>query len=440
VSHKSPFGTVSLLVLAAVLLAAGLPASRALADGPIHVFLFGGQSNMRGGAYNAPSELRGQEDVLYSYNVSGTSGGSTFDESGWVPLDQLPYGDLSTHWIRLTYGPELRAGVMLSDYYGSTAENPNVAFIKVARDGSRLTLGANDTWNVAQKYTDNQMLKIFHETAAAALDNLVGGQSADYQIEGMFWMQGESDSAEGQSEAAYKANLENMVADIRTTLNAPSMPFFLGELADWNPSSSSDDRLRDVQLQIADEDPDAYFVETVGLTRRDNNTNVHFDAAGLDGLGRRFADAFLSTLTPPVPGDFNRDGLVNAADVDQLFAEIAAGTHGDTYDLTDDGLVTGDDADHMIRVILGTEYGDANLDGQVSDADYTVWADHYGAPDPGWAEADFTGNGAVTEADYTIWADNYGAGVTSAALPEPSALGLIALALLARRRPCRYSA
>jgi hypothetical protein len=59
--------------------------------------------------------------------------------------------------------------------------------------------------------------------------------------------------------------------------------------------------------------------------------------------------------------------------------------------------------------------GDANGDGAVTDADYTVWADHYGASGATSSMGDFNGDGSVTDADYTIWADHYGEGVTQAA-------------------------
>jgi parallel beta helix pectate lyase-like protein/SdrD B-like protein len=59
--------------------------------------------------------------------------------------------------------------------------------------------------------------------------------------------------------------------------------------------------------------------------------------------------------------------------------------------------------------------GDANGDGAVSDADYTIWADHYGTIGATWSTGDFNGDGSVTDADYTVWADNYGAGASAAA-------------------------
>jgi len=51
--------------------------------------------------------------------------------------------------------------------------------------------------------------------------------------------------------------------------------------------------------------------------------------------------------------------------------------------------------------------------------------------------ADFNGDGQVTDADFTLWADWYGYGIGSVALPEPAAMLLLALGgcvLLLRRR------
>jgi low-density lipoprotein receptor class B len=75
--------------------------------------------------------------------------------------------------------------------------------------------------------------------------------------------------------------------------------------------------------------------------------------------------------------------------------------------------------------------GDANLDGAVTDADYTVWADHYLHWPATWSMGDFDGSGEVTDGDYTIWADNYGraAGI----VPEPATIVLLGFGLLTVR-------
>jgi matrixin/CARDB protein/VCBS repeat protein/dockerin type I repeat protein len=95
--------------------------------------------------------------------------------------------------------------------------------------------------------------------------------------------------------------------------------------------------------------------------------------------------------------------------------------------------------------------GDANGDGTVTDADYTIWADHYRQTNATWHMGDFDGSGEVTDADYTIWADNYGAAASSlsaaqamapsTAEPEPqppvSASAPVELPLANRRSPKR---
>jgi hypothetical protein len=69
--------------------------------------------------------------------------------------------------------------------------------------------------------------------------------------------------------------------------------------------------------------------------------------------------------------------------------------------------------------------GDYNNDGFVNAADYTVWRNALGtaATLPG-----DTSPGGVSAVDYTVWANNYGrtaGGSSSVAIPEPSALLLM---------------
>jgi len=51
--------------------------------------------------------------------------------------------------------------------------------------------------------------------------------------------------------------------------------------------------------------------------------------------------------------------------------------------------------------------GDANSDGIVDQADYTLWYNSYGAAGT-WAQGDFNGDSLVDQADYTLWYNGYG--------------------------------
>lgn len=144
-----------------------------------------------------------------------------------------------------------------------------------------------------------------------------------------------------------------------------------------------------------------------------------------------------------------------------LFIEVGgvpllAGIHSEV--ITGGGGTVGQYGDRALDVRLSQHLdwisqqvpGDANWDGRVDGADYTVWADHYGDTGVpfwlagGYAYGNFNNDTVVDGADYTLWADNYlfgtgadGVGARSVMLPEPGALGLTvigAIALLRRRR------
>ena len=67
--------------------------------------------------------------------------------------------------------------------------------------------------------------------------------------------------------------------------------------------------------------------------------------------------------------------------------------------------------------------GDANLDGQVSSADFTMMAQHFGATNDFWWQGDFNYDGVVNALDFNMLASNFGQVMTSQALaalvPEP---------------------
>lgn len=93
-----------------------------------------------------------------------------------------------------------------------------------------------------------------------------------------------------------------------------------------------------------------------------------------------------------------------------------------------------DDAYALPVSELGSLTGDYNQDGVVDAADYTVWRDTLGQTGltPG-SGADGSEDGAVGPADYEVWRDNYGqAGAApaarSAAAPEPASAALLCVA------------
>ena len=145
-------------------------------------------------------------------------------------------------------------------------------------------------------------------------------------------------------------------------------------------------------------------------------------------------------FTAILPGDFNADGNIDGDDIDALAA--AAGSTDLAFDLNGDNMVTfaasgsgvSSDSDYLIRTILGTEYGDANLDGEIDVVDFDLLGQGFQEGGSGWLFGDFSGSGGVTDiVDFDLLGQYYGFSSTpsaSTAIPEPSAVCLCCLGLL----------
>jgi hypothetical protein len=103
-------------------------------------------------------------------------------------------------------------------------------------------------------------------------------------------------------------------------------------------------------------------------------------------------------------GDFNADGIVNAADVTLLYTSM--GQASSTHDLTGDGMVSLSDAVEMIGLIPGALLGDLNSDGQVNEADLATLEVNWQTP-AGRAGGDIDGDGLVTVVDLEILASDW---------------------------------
>ncbi len=122
-------------------------------------------------------------------------------------------------------------------------------------------------------------------------------------------------------------------------------------------------------------------------------------------------------------GDVDNNGVINATDIDQLFAIGIDPTRGglvsssvgqEWFDLTGNGLLSnvpngaGSDMDVLVKRILRTQYGDANLDGTVSAADFAALQANFGQPNRGWAQGNFNGDGSVSAADFALLQASFG--------------------------------
>ncbi|MCA9217450.1 MAG: hypothetical protein KDB27_30490 [Planctomycetales bacterium] len=74
----------------------------------------------------------------------------------------------------------------------------------------------------------------------------------------------------------------------------------------------------------------------------------------------------------PFVGDIDGNGFIEITDVDALAKLIAVRSANVIYDLDNDGTVSSSDRETLVRDILGTDYGDANLDGLFNSSDLVL--------------------------------------------------------------------
>jgi hypothetical protein len=125
-------------------------------------------------------------------------------------------------------------------------------------------------------------------------------------------------------------------------------------------------------------------------------------------------------------GDVNGDGHTNAADIDYLFNHLTS--YAWTTDLNSDDTANHNDVDTLVQTILGTQYGDSDLNGDVTLSDLATLAGNYGRSG-GWADGDFTGNALVNFADLSLLLDHYdfstGTGIVDGSRMDPTAISLL---------------
>ncbi len=105
-----------------------------------------------------------------------------------------------------------------------------------------------------------------------------------------------------------------------------------------------------------------------------------------------------------VAGDFTGDGAVTNEDIDVLATAVSVGSTVSFYDL--DGNGTADQADvlYLVENVLGTQLGDANLDGAVDASDFNRWNDNkFDTCYKSWGEGDFNGDGVADGSDFNVW-------------------------------------
>jgi hypothetical protein len=107
---------------------------------------------------------------------------------------------------------------------------------------------------------------------------------------------------------------------------------------------------------------------------------------------------------PSIRGDFNGDNVVDVIDVDLICAAIETAEFQARFDLNGDGSLNRSDMNDMITGVLGTSFGDANLDGTFNSSDFVAVFqigeyEDAAVGNSTWADGDWNCDGEFSTAD-----------------------------------------
>jgi len=226
------------------------------------IFILAGQSNMAGRGM-IDEESKKPNPRVFSLNK---------DEKWQHAVDPL-------HWDKAG------AGVGIGKSFGEiiAAKNPGVSIglVPTACGGSPISAWAPG--------------KFWDQTKSHPYDDfLVRAKHAmqDGTLKAILWHQGESDS-NAKDAPEYEQRLTELINRMRTDLQAPDLPFIIGQLGRFpeKPWDQSRETVDAAQQAVAKKMKNVRYVSAEGL--RSRGDNLHFDTPSQRIFAQRYADAYL---------------------------------------------------------------------------------------------------------------------------------------------------
>ncbi|MFC2117355.1 sialate O-acetylesterase [Bacteroidota bacterium] len=238
---------------------------------PIKIFLLAGQSNMDGCgiAEELPKKYKYPPEQVIVWDNKLES---------WVRLGETSFSKRRN----LQFGPEMA----FSHHLSATFPGNRIGIIKTSAGGTKLY----NHW-----LPDSSMYERFIRNIENATKNLNKSKQS-YEICGLLWMQGESDSETLKMANEYEQNLKFFIAGIRKHTKHINLPVVMGRIS----SSLLKDTpwgfdhckvVQNAQELVAAQDTHVHLINTNKLSTFKDNT--HFDTRGQLKLGKQMARIIL---------------------------------------------------------------------------------------------------------------------------------------------------
>ena len=258
------------------------------------VFLFAGQSNMDGranGGQLSANDLKRLSQVADRIQFY-------YNHQPVTPLQlTVPEKDIQEIYnLTQSFGPELFFGIELAERY----PNEEFIFIKRAIGGTSLYGCWNPYWSIekAQLMKELEEPKLYDDFLDYIGQVLGNYKPNEYEIVGMLWVQGETDSGVkkwGEKPAnEYGYNLRNLIEKTRTDLGIPQMPFVIFQVGRG--------KVVEGMKQTAKNDNNAYLIpqssneESVDFYEQNPPPKGHYTAKSMKRIGMEFFKIYEAIL------------------------------------------------------------------------------------------------------------------------------------------------
>lgn len=267
------------------------------------VFILAGQSNMDG---------RGNADLLSKEELEALDLAKEhiqFYYKGTVKNIKEPLFidgplDITKPWefvkkkfhLNKCFGPELFFGIELSKTY----PDQDFLFIKRAQGGTSLYGAWNPEWSFEKaqisKEEDNRRL---YEDLISTIDiRLKRLPPNSYEIVGMLWVQGESDSNTTRStlpSESYGENLISLIQKVRKYYKVPEMPFLMlgvGSKKVVDGMRKASIKLKNVSLVNRSKSPDSNNYTPIYTHFWNGKPVGHYNYEGMKKIGHLFFESY----------------------------------------------------------------------------------------------------------------------------------------------------
>lgn len=163
------------------------------------------------------------------------------------------------------FGPELFFGIEMSEKY----PNHKIVLIKRSRGGMSLYGAWNPDWDElkAKQMNEEKAPKLYEDFIGYAKEVLSDLNTKNYELCGMLWVQGETDSSKrfGKEPAAmYRENLIKLINGVRSEFEKPNLPFLIfqvgaGKVVEGMKTIAENDKNVSLIPQTQDKNSKYYF-------------------------------------------------------------------------------------------------------------------------------------------------------------------------------------